>query len=304
MSIEIDDAIAQYREQLTAEAELARADIAEIEDHLRSLIDELQGIGMPAAEAIAEAARRLGDPRQLAREHARVRTPFGAKLSFAGALSTTLLSLPLLCVDVRMLIVQGLSVLTVFQLIALLIVVAGLAFRQAWGRAIVLGFLADATVNLAYYAAVVPQHSVLAVAQLVFTLGALAVVAPWRWSQLTRLGWALVLLGPAYHGAILLLGLVPFGVLGATAILGVVAAGAGALLQARWAAVSAAVASVLLASGIAVCRNMIAVGPHPMLTRVYVFGTLTVAVLAALCIALLSWRSARGVLGTLRGVIS
>src|SRR6266567_2391935 len=51
-------------------------------DGRRALVDELQRT-MPAAEALTEAARRLGDPKAIAREHARVRTPFGTKLSRA-----------------------------------------------------------------------------------------------------------------------------------------------------------------------------------------------------------------------------
>ena len=39
---EIEDAVATYRAEVLAEAELARADVAELEDHLRSLIDELR----------------------------------------------------------------------------------------------------------------------------------------------------------------------------------------------------------------------------------------------------------------------
>ena len=96
MKDEVEQAIEHYRARLAAEAELARGDLAEIEDHLRTLIDALREDGLPAGEAIVEAARRLGDPRQLAREHARVRTPFGAKLSRARAWSACALLLPYL----------------------------------------------------------------------------------------------------------------------------------------------------------------------------------------------------------------
>lgn len=36
----VNEAIETYRQQLTAEAELARGDLDEIEDHMRTLIDE------------------------------------------------------------------------------------------------------------------------------------------------------------------------------------------------------------------------------------------------------------------------
>jgi hypothetical protein len=304
MSIEIEQAIAQYRSQLTSEAELARADLAEIEDHLRTLIEELHDAGMPVAEAIAEAASRLGDPRQLAREHARVRTPFGARLSRTRAWSATLMLLPSLWVDVRMFIAEGLGTLAAFQLIAMLAIVAGLALRQAWARAIVLGLLADAAINMIYYAAIMPEPSTFAFVEIVFAFGALAFVAPWRRSELTGIGCALVLLGPTYHGAMILLGLVPPDVWGVTALLAVLAAGAGAVLRARWATLAAALASVALAGGIIERWNMIAVGPHATLMRVYVFGSMTLATVAAVSTALLSWRAARSTFGTLRGVIS
>ena len=66
----IDEAIEQYRQELVAEASLAKGDLDEIEDHLRALIDELRA-DQPAlglATAIAQARERLGEPRALARE--------------------------------------------------------------------------------------------------------------------------------------------------------------------------------------------------------------------------------------------
>lgn len=76
----IDEAVGRYRELLAGEVDIGRAALDEIEDHMRSLVADLRATGMPTANAITEAAERLGDPREVAREHARVRTSFGAKL--------------------------------------------------------------------------------------------------------------------------------------------------------------------------------------------------------------------------------
>src|SRR5450432_659801 len=129
---EDDQVISQYRNELVAEAEFARGDLDEIEDHLRVLAHELRDTGMPRAQAIDEACRRLGDPRSVAREHARVRSPFGAKLSRARAWSAAAL-------------IVGLVVLTRYQhgdpgpalgiQLKLAIVIAlVLAARLSWAR--------------------------------------------------------------------------------------------------------------------------------------------------------------------------
>ena len=91
-----EDVIATYKRELVAEAELARGDLDEIEDHLRVLATELRDRGMPRIEATIEACRRLGDPRAVAREHARVRSPFGARLSKLRAYSAVALIAPIL----------------------------------------------------------------------------------------------------------------------------------------------------------------------------------------------------------------
>src|ERR1700735_2503737 len=91
-----DEDIARYRAQILAEAELSRGELDEIEDHLRSLAADLREHGTPSGEAIALACQRLGDPRDLAREHARARSRFGARLSRARAWSAAaLLAAPL-----------------------------------------------------------------------------------------------------------------------------------------------------------------------------------------------------------------
>jgi uncharacterized membrane protein len=68
---EIDEAVAAYRAEVLAEAQLARADVAELEDHLRSVIDELRTAGMPAAQAIA---RSSAPARRSARRRSRARS--------------------------------------------------------------------------------------------------------------------------------------------------------------------------------------------------------------------------------------
>ncbi|NVB77954.1 MAG: hypothetical protein HOV81_06120, partial [Kofleriaceae bacterium] len=88
---DVDEEIVEYRKRLRAQGELAERDLDELEDHLRELTCELRNAGMSAAEAVTEAARRLGDPRQLAREHARVRSRFGPPLSAGRAWSAAAL---------------------------------------------------------------------------------------------------------------------------------------------------------------------------------------------------------------------
>jgi len=76
----IEDAIAEYRAELLARAELAASDLDELEDHMRAVIDEVLASGAAIGDAIGEARCRLGDPASVAREHARVRSPFGATI--------------------------------------------------------------------------------------------------------------------------------------------------------------------------------------------------------------------------------
>src|SRR5690349_2627729 len=76
----IDAAVAQYRAELAANAAIGSAEAAELEDHLRAIIDAEIAAGAPVLAAIATARGRLGAPAALAAECTRVRTAFGARL--------------------------------------------------------------------------------------------------------------------------------------------------------------------------------------------------------------------------------
>ena len=52
-------------------AEYARRAAAELVDHLRDLLDELQAVGMSESQAAAEASHRLGDSRTLVKKTVR-----------------------------------------------------------------------------------------------------------------------------------------------------------------------------------------------------------------------------------------
>ncbi|HEY1551577.1 MAG TPA: hypothetical protein VGG28_27305, partial [Kofleriaceae bacterium] len=139
-----DEHIARYRAQILAEVELSRAELDEIDDHLRSLATDLREHGTPRAEAIALACARLGDPRDLAREHARARSRFGARLSRARAWSAAaLLAAPLAYYGHNSLR-WGLFTIASLHLALWLGVVIALAAQRTWARALVLGTAATA----------------------------------------------------------------------------------------------------------------------------------------------------------------
>ncbi|MGE5184225.1 MAG: permease prefix domain 1-containing protein [Acidobacteriota bacterium] len=306
---DIEDAIAQYRRDLTAEAELARGDLAEIEDHLRALIDELRAGGLPATEAVAEAARRLGDPRQLAREHARVRTPFGARISRLRAWSATLLLAPFPYLIARSMR-GGLASYNGLEIALSVIALVGLAARLPWARAIVLGSLLSVTGWNAIAVATWPADA-FQIAQLVCYAGAIAFLVPWRRGELSASALALVLLGPAYTGAATMLSLFftgpdhhvladPWGVL---ALAGVLAAAGGGLLRARWAALPAAVAAFALVMAVLEVWPLYVRLHSPDVWRAVMLATLSGGAACAGAAAVMMWRHARSTLGTLHGVL-
>jgi hypothetical protein len=311
MKDDVETAIARYRAQLVAEAELAKSDLAEIEDHLRMLIAELRDRGLPAVDAISEAARRLGDPRLLAREHARVRTPFGARLSRARACSAALLLLTFLFGALPVARVEGLVSYAGFELVLSLAMLVGLALRQTWARAIVLGLLASSFVSFAFATVITREISLIGFVQLVTFGGAFAFVLPWHRRELSGLGWALVLLGPAYQAAMMGLGLYltsPTGELGhswgALATVAVLACGSGILLRARWAAAAAAVGTLALAITTHQVWGLTARIAISTDVHAYFLGTLLLGAATFAATTWLAWRGARTTLGTLRGVLS
>jgi hypothetical protein len=297
MSTEIDDAIAQYSSQLRTEAELARSDLTEIEDHLRSLIEELQGAGMPAAEAIAEAARRLGDPRQLAREHVRVRTPFGARLSRARAWSAIAAMLPALAIGLWNVGVHR-GFISIFGLsaaieVALLIAVAS---PLAWARAILLGILINPPALFAFHVVAGGRVSALQLAHIASLLGAVALISPWHRGELTARGWVLVMLGSAYLAAMHLLGLVAQGPLileqacAALSAAAVLAAYIGGVLGSRWASATALVGAPIMIGSTFVLSSE--TQPDAALWyRAYLLGPPIIGAIALAIAALLIWRA-------------
>jgi hypothetical protein len=301
---EIDSAVAAYRAEVLAEAELAHADVAELEDHLRSLIDELRTSGMPAAQAIAEAARRLGNPRAVAREHARVRTAFGARLSRLRAWSVVALMVPMLA--------DGLANISRLLLCNQLeiafggVVTLAMALRLTWARPILLGGIAFWSVwfviSLVSYPGVNP-------AWLVAYGGMLAFLVPGRRGELTGAGAALALQACAFSAASLSLAfqvssssgrelvapaaLIAFGA--------AVIATAGGVLRARWSALASAVSALTLAIAFdELMRLRFAFGGGLMHAAMLVM--IAAGTLSAVVGAVLAWRSAASPLGTLRGI--
>jgi hypothetical protein len=139
-----DGDIARYCAQILAEAELSRSELDEIEDHLRSLAADLREHGSPSGEAIALACKQLGDPRELARELARARSRFGARLSRARAWSAAALLAAPIAYYGRNSLRWGLFTIASLHLALWLSMVIALAARRTWARALVLGTTATA----------------------------------------------------------------------------------------------------------------------------------------------------------------
>ncbi|HTJ44108.1 MAG TPA: hypothetical protein VL463_18505 [Kofleriaceae bacterium] len=309
--LELEAAVAQYRDELTAEAELARGDLDEIEDHLRALIEELRAAGR-GADAIAIARMRLGDPRDVAREHARVRTPFGARPSRAQAWSAALLVTPLAgYVSWLSMRHAGAWSFAGLELVLSAIVIAGLWARQAWARGVVLGHAVSMIVPCALAMWLWPDPR-LAAAMLAIYAGAAVFLWPRRRGELSPTGIGLALLAPAYNGAIVTLAYQmtrddgslighPWAYL---AVGAAIAAGAGLLVRARWGCVAAVVsAGATLRSGYDVLGLTFRF-EHPVAQQAIVYGWIVGGALAAAGAALIAWRHARPGLGTLRDVIS
>lgn len=302
---EIDDAIARYREELAAEAGLAERDLAEIEDHMRALIDELRAT-MPLAAAIAQARGRFGEPRAVAREHAQVRTAFGARLSRARAWSAVAMLLPMQVLSNWWLLeLRGqLADWTIHVFGALLAVgmLAALAARLTWARAFVLGGLPFMMLWSAAGLVMWP-HPGYAVLHLAVSVAALACIAPWRRRELTAPGLGLALLTGAYHGAIwILANLAPDAPIGRIAVGAVLLGGIGAVLRARWAAAATLAAASLLTASVAMAWEDGGYPAHPTLYLALVLTCQIAAAAGAALAAAIQWRHAQSALGTLRSL--
>lgn len=311
MSIKDEDrAIEAYRKQLAAEADLAAGDLDEIEDHLRSLTDDLRERGMPASVAVAEAARRLGDPRTVAREHARVRPAFGAKLSRARAWSAAALMLPMLVVSAYSLVEYDLPVVSRFGTeIALgLVLFLALIARVSWARPVLLGgipfYMASCVVALLAW----PEAQWFWV---VLHLGIIAFLAPWRRGELSRPGIALSLQVWAYAAAGYALNFqytsanddtLAIAPTAHVALVAAVIATVGGIMRARWSAVAAMLSAVTLALATFDIAGLDFKFANAELMGVAVIGLLTSGAIAAAVGGILAWRSARSTFGSLRGI--
>lgn len=307
MSDEIDNAVRAWTAELLAEAELGRADVAELEDHLRDTIATLRDQGLPTARAVAEAAHRLGDPRAIAREHARVRGAFGAKLSRARGWSVIALLVPMMVNGFAHLFEVPMHMQ--FELFAGVVLVAALAARRTWARPILLGGIAFWMLGAAVSLVAFPHLSPI---WLVIHAGLVAFLAPWRRGEITAAGASLALSVWAFAAATLALGFwitTPTGgqliAPGAVpAVLGAMIATCGGVLRARWAALASAVAAVGLGFAAlqlnALTMRMATAAPaffHAMMIALVASGAVAAAIAAVL-----SFRTARSMLGTLRAI--
>lgn len=313
MSDEIEKAIEGYRAQLQAEADIGRSDLAEIEDHLRELVTELRQTGMPISAAITEAAHRLGDPRQLAREHARVRSAFGARLSRARAWSAATLVLAQLVLAAVLYPPDPFVPMYVVTQILLPAVVAGaLAGRLTWARALILGMSGYGLVQTAMYVALPGEPGFDPMIVGLFTilqLGTFAFVMPWRRHEIAPAGIALVVLYVAFGGAMAASMFVMNGPFEDFAVAFVaqgatVLAGAGLVLRARWAAFAAVLASLALLVSAGQVNDIEFVFADAALIKATLLGSIALGSVAAAVTAVLSWRTARTRLGTLRSILS
>ncbi len=307
---EVASAIRGYRDQVVAEAELARGDLDEIEDHLRTLTDELRGTGMPAALAVTEAAHRLGDPRELAREHARVRSAFGAKLSRTRAWSAAMLLAP-------MLVYFGISVLPYegwwsragLELGFGAVLLVALVARLSWARPVLLGGMGFFVLPAALWLGVAPGSTPL---WLVWQLGIVAFLVPWHRRELTAAGAGMALQVWGYGAAALALGFqvtTNDGSWSAVAPAAQIALGAaivattGQLLRARWSAVASGVSTFTLLLAMHEMWSLTFRFAHPDLYRVCLLGMIASGAAASAASTLLAWRTARSSLGTLESVL-
>jgi hypothetical protein len=305
-----DTLISRYTNELQREAELARGDLDEIEDHLRTLSGELRELGMPRAEAVAEACRRLGEPRAVAREHARVRSPFGARLSRVRAFSAAAL---MAAIVIRGALVvfptSGVMSLYGLQLVFGMIMTLAIAARLTWARPVVLGGVAFFTVQMTYSVLTMPG---LHPAWLLAYLGTLWFVMPWRRVELTASGLALALQVWAFAAAAFALDFqisTPDGIRyisagGQIAFFAATLATCGGVLRARWSAVASAIAAITLGYAFVECSPLRFDFGFPRVAYAVILGLIGSGALAAAAGAWLSWRGARSALGTFAHVLA
>jgi hypothetical protein len=299
---EIEKAIAAYRRALVAAAEVASADLDEIEDHLRTLTAELRERGMPAAVAVAEAARRLGEPAEIAREHARVRTPFGGKISRGRAWSAA----GLLAVLVGWFIVDLTSssgpVLPGLVIECVLggVLIGGLVAQLSWARPIVLGSMLCSAIDCGVVAMFGPDGLGFPPSGLLH-IAIVAFLFPWRRGELSLPGIALALQVWAYGASkVAAAGAVELAwvALGATML-----ATIGIVLRARWSVAFSTIGAIALTGSVV----QLAVAPYPVLFATVFWTAMVVivagGVVATTASALIQLRTTRSWLGTLEAVL-
>jgi len=316
MSDDRDDAavaaaIRGYREELVAEADLARSDLDEIEDHLRTLTDELRTTGMPVAAAVTEAARRLGDPRDVAREHARARSPFGAKISRGRAWSAAALYAPMV-VCVAIVRFTGLGFREVSPYIHLgmgSVLVVALVARLTWARPVLFGAMACQAVVACAWLVGVPDVNPLSLVWTLGTLGVVAFLLPWRRGELTGAGSSLLLQVWSFcavSSLVLPTLAIALAVPLLVAMLAAIVAIAGQILRARWSAFASAMAAVMLTFSFVEAWSLTPFAPDMFgadLWRGLNLALLGSGAIAAAVSAVLSWRTARSNLGTFANVL-
>ncbi len=292
---DLEPAIAAYRAELSAQADVATTDLDELEDHFRSTVEELRAAGMTSERAIAETLARLGDVPALAREHVRVRTAFGPRLSRVRAWTAAAVLLPayfaFVPVAARMFTVGGFGINLVLSGAMLAALIAG----AAWARPIMLGAVLSSLASTAIVQAT--EGSALDIARVAAFAAAALLLIPWRRGELPIAAMKLALLGPVYTAADTLFGAqgwAPGAHLldrpsGLVAFVAVGIAGVGGILRARWATHGAALAAIALALG---ARGLWALAGqmqmwHPTPWLLYMLCTVVVGIACATASALL-----------------
>jgi hypothetical protein len=309
---DVDEAIATYRRRVQAQADLAEGDLDELEAHLRELTDELRTAGMSAAEAVTEAARRLGDPRELAREHARVRSQFGAPLPAARAWSAAILyAVPLVFGIVRTIAAAAESSHPPFPLRmwfdfgAFVVMTVALATRRPWARGLVLGAKAYVLTHVGASSMLFPWRPGAPSWFWLVELGVVAFVMPWRRREISPAAIGLALLVWAYCPASFQDQLF-FKAYEANLTIAYACAAAacvGTVLRARWSVIASAV------SALALFGVMFSELGELMMSRseldvwwVFNFGKISSGAIAASVAAILAWRTTRVATGTYRSL--
>jgi hypothetical protein len=293
----VDEAIEAYRRQLLAEADLSAQDLDEIEDHLRSSTDALRATGMPAVEAVSEAARRLGEPRELAREHARVRGAFGARLSWARRISVALCLAPSLWNLGHATYSFGATSAIGIVMVCEAALVAALLTGVSWARPLLLGVMGFVVAIFGLELLRMPQAHLHGWACLsaLGDVGALVFLIPWRRGELSPAGVTLVLQGCVIAAAL------PSSVPLASVVAAVVAT-LGCILRARWSALAGATSTVIVAISLARTESQRSIYDERTLVEYAWIALAGIAILAAALATLRSWRSSRSLFGSLREI--